>query len=102
LPPPSDLSTLSLHDALPILCRADQANQVFELAVVQGQAYAVDRYAEARAARRDAHIAQRRDLEPSAHAGALDARHRGMARELQRSEEHTSELQSRENLVCRL
>src|SRR5690606_40382539 len=35
-------------------------------------------------------------LPPGAHAGALPRASRG------RSEEHTSELQSRENLVCRL
>src|SRR2546430_10730803 len=31
-----------------------------------------------------------------------DARHRGFAGERRRSEEHTSELQSQSNLVCRL
>src|SRR5438874_11784588 len=58
----TDIYTLSLHDALPILSRAD-----FRAATA-----------------------------------ALTARLRPVVRRAMRSEEHTSELQSRRDLVCRL
>src|SRR2546429_7373980 len=41
-------------------------------------------------------------LPPSAHARLDRAEHARMAEEVARSEEHTSELQSRLHLVCRL
>src|SRR5207253_10539828 len=73
-PAPTEISTLSLHDALPILRREPNHPQVlFELAVQ------VDR---APVRRQHAHGEVRRQPE--------------------RSEEHTSELQSRGHLVCRL
>src|SRR5438445_5886536 len=67
-PPPTEISTLSLHDALPI-----------------------SRARSPRAAGSD----------PCGARGAARARPR-VARRLERSEEHTSELQSRQYLVCRL
>src|SRR5207302_9404788 len=88
-PPTSDLSPLSLHDALPIYCRASRAP----------------------AARGRPRSRSRRLL------GAVEVRVLLVERQLgpraadeqdayfdcaKRSEEHTSELQSRENLVCRL
>src|SRR5690606_40638765 len=71
-PPTTDIYTLSLHDALPI-CRG--------VAVVPG------------------HGGLRR-AGPGRVAGP--DRRRARRRCVRRSEEHTSELQSRENLVCRL
>src|SRR2546430_3058721 len=73
-PAPTEISTLSLHDALPISQQLP--------------------------ARRA--LAQRHGL----HRLSLAARHRGRGQEQtrleRRSEEHTSELQSQSNLVCRL
>src|SRR5690606_17802359 len=73
-PATPEISTLSLHDALPI-CRGRADPRV-------------SRARPAGAGRHD----QRREV----------ADHPPIARSRQRSEEHTSELQSRENLVCRL
>src|SRR5690606_41274057 len=92
-PPTSQTYTLSLHDALPILRdeRDRHAALPDDLAVVEHEL--------------PGDAAQQRRL-----AGAVAADQRdplaGVDREVgaveQRSEEHTSELQSRENLVCRL
>src|SRR5690606_40931427 len=95
-------STLSLHDALPILWSADGSlDGLFEGLTRQLlRLRSVARGAVHRRQRKDdvaiGHRARRRDAGEQARAGA--------ARDgLQlRSEEHTSELQSRENLVCRL
>src|SRR5690606_41195715 len=90
---PSILSTLSLHDALPILRHVgDDAGTDGPPAFTDGEAGTggdCDRLVEAD---RDRH-------------GVAGQAHLGTAEQLdlpRRSEEHTSELQSRENLVCRL
>src|SRR2546422_4930577 len=70
----TEIYTLSLHDALPICQRLGHGHR--------------------------AGIA-RQDLR-AVHAGRRDARARHVALREQRSEEHTSELQSRLHLVCRL
>src|SRR3712207_8405166 len=72
---PTEIYTLSLHDALPISSRPADAHPVADLAPV-------------------------RRAESVVQTGAADAR---VADEhAERSEEHTSELQSRQYLVCRL
>src|SRR5690606_41426757 len=72
----TDIYTLSLHDALPICCSF---------------------HPDHRLAQRAAGAAAGRGR------GRFDRRGRGAGSgRLLRSEEHTSELQSRENLVCRL
>src|SRR5690606_39783584 len=73
---PPDLSTLSLHDALPI-CRSygDNAQNGGGLVI---------------------------DMTPLNRIHRIDAETRLVDLDAGRSEEHTSELQSRENLVCRL
>src|SRR3712207_7061423 len=86
----TEIYTLSLHDALPIFDDAVVEAQVEPVDVVgvlvEADALAVPRLRlRARFLRRDPRLAH----EP------LDAR-------LDRSEEHTSELQSRQYLVCRL
>src|SRR5690606_41445683 len=81
-PPPTGLYTLSLHDALPI-CEREQVDPV-----QRGQRIGVVR------ARGQFGMQQGR---APAHVQAAGQRAAGA-----RSEEHTSELQSRENLVCRL
>src|SRR5690606_40852518 len=77
--------TLSLHDALPILATAQQ-----ELIRLQG------RYNE----NHPDVVALRREI-AALSSGPINQAN--LAQQLRiRSEEHTSELQSRENLVCRL
>src|SRR5690606_41996141 len=89
-PATADLYTLSLHDALPIF-----AAQFADDGLDAGAAHA-----DAGADRVDVAIARvdgdLRALAGLAHGAADDDR------AVVRSEEHTSELQSRENLVCRL
>src|SRR2546430_5647863 len=70
----TEIYTLSLHDALPILGRA---------------------------LRRRARPAGRRKPGSGPRGGAAPRRVRPLVRD-RRSEEHTSELQSQSNLVCRL
>src|SRR5690606_40685625 len=85
---PSEFYTLSLHDALPISAGADMARLgQYDCACGRGE---------------------RRRGRLGSSAGLVDDPH-GLARApvlgrggRARSEEHTSELQSRENLVCRL
>src|SRR5690606_41725772 len=82
---PPEFYPLSLHDALPISheyrpsCRAAALNLAPVLCPDQAPGGAVDRL-----------------LRPDRHGAG------GARRARLRSEEHTSELQSRENLVCRL
>src|SRR5690606_42059550 len=93
-PPPAPPS-LSLHDALPISLR--RAHAAFEEAArraaggVEGE--------DARPARP---CTGGRATEGSCAANARDRRAVDRRDDGRRSEEHTSELQSRENLVCRL
>src|SRR5690606_41330270 len=100
LPPtlPPELYTLSLHDALPI-----SGVRLADLPVrssADGRATTSSRRTGARpprAARSNQCVPRRRE------SRRRDGTDRGRAiRYRQRSEEHTSELQSRENLVCRL
>src|SRR5690606_40695779 len=96
---PAAISTLSLHDALPI-CGRDQDVPRLEVAVdEQPLVRVVDRgadVAEEREARRDVESVPAAVLQD---VDAVDVLHDEVR---ERSEEHTSELQSRENLVCRL
>src|SRR5699024_12703877 len=88
--PPAPLSSLSLHDALPISahhlggagrCRRSHADGI-------GQARATG--------------IQPRELTSFVGDHALQRRRRPNPPPIRRSEEHTSELQSRFDLVCRL
>src|SRR5690606_41428991 len=78
-PATTEFYTLSLHDALPILIGRVQASRVG-----------------LREAAADGPEGVRRVRGPDAKVAE------GVHRVAERSEEHTSELQSRENLVCRL
>src|SRR5690606_41235930 len=85
----TDIYTLSLHDALPICVGCRSVDDDRKRA---GAADVARRIARGGADRRVAvggHFARREVDAPGARA-------------VGRSEEHTSELQSRENLVCRL
>src|SRR5690606_40493981 len=97
-PPLTSMScTLSLHDALPIFCtfdnvhylgvlKADELVSYYSLADVLLIAYKADEY-------KDQLSNPHKMMEYLASGKMIVAT---------RSEEHTSELQSRENLVCRL
>src|SRR5690606_41821810 len=88
-PATTALSTLSLHDALPISGgRARRAP-----GAVAGRAACAGRD------RHRAHPRTRRGAAPAADHRRLGA---DAVDRVARSEEHTSELQSRENVVCRL
>src|SRR5690606_41510775 len=90
-PDTRQLYALSLHDALPILL---ERNRVHRCAQDFGIGF-----------ERPAHDARRTDqLQIGVNVGQVQHQ-KGLPLELHqivRSEEHTSELQSRENLVCRL
>src|SRR5690606_41476946 len=80
----ADISTLSLHDALPISPReSGETPHPPDHTQTPGHS-------------------PRPPDEPAAAAGAPQPPSQSGGRGLCRSEEHTSELQSRENLVCRL
>src|SRR5690606_40283490 len=85
-PATSEISTLSLHDALPIFATANGRSELGRSAALVAATV-------------------RPKLNNRHHPKHLTAQERAdiMARsQVARSEEHTSELQSRENLVCRL
>src|SRR5258707_9826191 len=83
----TEIYTLSLHDALPIC--ADRRRWC-------GAARGMGEYGLIRPEPRDARDARRMRPHPVLGPASAAAAHRG------RSEEHTSELQSRQYLVCRL
>src|SRR5690606_42003342 len=89
--PTTEIYTLSLHDALPI-CESLRRPALPELWLAAVRAGAAESDRASGGDLRRAAQSQRR-AESNVYAGVLAA---------PRSEEHTSELQSRENLVCRL
>src|SRR5690606_40941666 len=98
-PSATERYTLSLHDALPILEGFGEATRGF-LGVGAGGA---DR---GRFRRADGGAGAEEEVGGGAGgfwgSRGLGVRASGLGEGLLRSEEHTSELQSRENLVCRL
>src|SRR5207244_6551046 len=84
--PPPDISPLSLHDALPIWDRRAPVPRV------RRDHRGLDPRLRSRVAHSD----------PDAVQSVLEAPARGAPRAVLRSEEHTSELQSPDHLVCRL
>src|SRR5690606_41307389 len=98
-PATTEIDTLSLHDALPILIvvasvdSTSSSNQYFLEIMTGGSGYAGRVYLLAANYASSYQVGGRRlDSDPA----------RGYNVTPVRSEEHTSELQSRENLVCRL
>src|SRR2546429_5939802 len=97
-PAPTEISPLSLHDALPIY----PAVQVAPRGFVAGIGEAIRERPHARVRRRPRRIeAGERKQDVALECQALVAR-KGDVDPVIRSEEHTSELQSRLHLVCRL
>src|SRR5690606_40026520 len=96
VPPPTAISSLSLPDALPL--SAPEAGSRFH-----GSARPVERDRTVRDIQSAAASTTRTPRIPMTEAAPrVRTRLSTPARVLIRSEEHTSELQSRENLVCRL
>src|SRR5207302_10481845 len=101
-PPPTDTYPLSLHDALPI---SNPIGAIASVAMLLRYGLrlteAADAVDQAIRAVLDAGARTRDIAEPG--APAIGTREMGerIAGVVLRSEEHTSELQSRENLVCR-
>src|SRR3712207_8975893 len=83
----TEIYTLSLHDALPIYPRPLHAGPGHSLG---------------REPVRGRRTGGRGDLRSDRHGGVRDLRLHAPLGALARSEEHTSELQSRQYLVCRL
>src|SRR5690606_40512387 len=95
----SDIYTLSLHDALPIFCTIVAGGmQAYVVATEFGHVLLrIDRPAIGQ-------IGKHERIREYSNASVLGhfSCHGRFHIETERSEEHTSELQSRENLVCRL
>src|SRR5690606_41690071 len=96
---PRERDTLSLHDALPILARGARLVVASHLGRPKGKPvaeYSLEPVA--------AHLAELLGIEVSLTDEPTGDGARKVVADLRdgRSEEHTSELQSRENLVCRL
>src|SRR5690606_41794343 len=88
----TDVDSLSLHDALPISCAPQVVNRNIWVLFDDGADNIIDEYSTlATAVDMDAQPPPLPDPASIELDGAEN-----------RSEEHTSELQSRENLVCRL
>src|SRR5690606_41598861 len=90
--PPSDISRLPLHDALPICSGSFTPQSANDLAVLL----------RAGALPADLKIVEERTVGPGLGQDSIDAGTMAAIVGTVRSEEHTSELQSRENIVCRL
>src|SRR5690606_41823431 len=97
-PPTLYIYTLSLHDALPICLSAAVENSILHLAnglLAQPENTALrDAFENDRLKAKDYYIHILRSVYRILFLLVIEERNR--------SEEHTSELQSRENLVCRL
>src|SRR5690606_40093048 len=98
VPSPSEIAALSLHDALPI------SREGAPYGCTRGRSDRAPRaLADARSGRGERRVLHRGSFAPrpgSRVRSFLPSGYRAGAS--RRSEEHTSELQSRENLVCRL
>src|SRR5690606_40857983 len=97
--PPTCTSTLSLHDALPIWLRSSAAKQRPRPPPMSA------RLPWSRSTVTDPAVGRKKDSTPRIsmlHLGVCPTYGAMVGYEGGRSEEHTSELQSRENLVCRL
>src|SRR5690606_40464758 len=96
---PTELSPLSLHDALPICERVASGE---DGADAEARAKAEAAAEAARKAREEAEEQERARRAVEAEVAEINRLMTEARRPKPRSEEHTSELQSRENLVCRL
>src|SRR5690606_41740903 len=99
VPPSTEISTLSLHDALPICFARDGRSPALEFSPGRDAVIVrVSRTIRIQIAEVGLLPGIRQPVIVGIHLEAGGQIHRPV----HRSEEHTSELQSRENLVCRL
>src|SRR5690606_41900593 len=96
VPAPSPISPLSLHDALPISMATPYAT------IRTGAGVVTERVSEAASAAGRVFAVDPTSASASCIGGNIAMNAGGKKAVQWRSEEHTSELQSRENLVCRL
>src|SRR5262249_58215426 len=96
-PPTTDIYTLSLHDALPIYHRAGEPGGELPLSIPGDRQQRRPGAPLAGAARENGQGRGVQELTAPLAGPVL-----GMRAYLRRSEEHTSELQSLTNIVCRL
>src|SRR5204863_7778988 len=95
--PPTDIYTLSLHDALPILEQGSAPRATHKVSAAHGLRFPWP------ITSHQSRAAVVRSHAQNHHLRGFDERRSAVARlQAQRSEEHTSELQSRRDLVCRL
>src|SRR5690606_41722036 len=90
----------ALHDALPISGAGHLLDRGPSAPAADRRA--VHRQEQERACHREEQAPEREALQARSGERAPDPTAEKRARDAERSEEHTSELQSRENLVCRL
>src|SRR5207253_3652527 len=98
--PPTDISTLSLHDALPISPASATANTCSTFVGLSSTAAAARPLRTASNAARGSGVYASDGV--AVPAPRMYCTTRVSIRATSRSEEHTSELQSRGHLVCRL
>src|SRR5205085_7553603 len=97
--PPTEIYTLSLHDALPIF-GANRKPSAIQQSILQPSTAMQPINRPLRIVMRDGRMIEGRRLnEDTATVQLIDKQERLISL---RSEEHTSELQSQSNLVCRL
>src|SRR5690606_41826001 len=94
--------TLSLHDALPIYKGGLVEDHTFGMSVKTPQAITIKLADLLVIDRKNNGSNKKSDAVVLLDESAVNAEVEGFISSLLRSEEHTSELQSRENLVCRL
>src|SRR5207302_10268185 len=94
--------TLSLHDALPIFSITINGNEVAVSAEVKHEKVVKNGETVLCAERYYGKIQRAFSFGQEVDEASAQAKYNDGVLELTRSEEHTSELQSRENLVCRL
>src|SRR5690606_41221570 len=99
--PPTAVSTLSLHDALPISAAREHIPRETAVADAYVDPAFIDRRLALDLARLEPWGAGNPPPLLASRLEVMEARTVGDG-DAHRSEEHTSELQSRENLVCRL
>src|SRR5690606_41415446 len=100
-PAPPYPPTLSLHDALPILARGISTSRARRIGLPPSRDSAPAK-ASMRASSASASFSSQRARSSLGNADQCGNAALAAVTAASRSEEHTSELQSRENLVCRL
>src|SRR5206468_11406039 len=99
---PSDLSTLSLHDALPILMSSARHLRGHHFGNAVLSRLPITQHLEHDLSWKTCEPRRMQRVDVAAEGGTLHVYNVHLGTAILRSEEHTSELQSRSDLVCRL